>query len=98
NGQGLGLRWQNSRNSPARSLGRIMRLACTWPGARPAVGPVWPPWRIKARQRAGSGAGVVRVTSSWLMEAPYRWARLLECPERVGLVQLLVRMRGYKEF
>ena len=48
-GQGLGLRTQNSRKSYACSRGRMTRLACAYPGARPEVCPPRVPSRHAAR-------------------------------------------------
>src|SRR5579862_531163 len=48
-GHGFGLRWQNCRKSCAKACGRIARLACTKPGARPDVGPECALRRIASR-------------------------------------------------
>src|SRR5262249_59353977 len=48
-GHGFGLAWQKRRKSSAQSRGRIARLPCTKPGARPDVAPSKPPERLASR-------------------------------------------------
>src|ERR1700722_8027211 len=48
-GRGRGFACANRRKSCARSRGRTTRLACTFPGARPEVGPVNAPVRMRRR-------------------------------------------------
>ena len=49
----MALRWQKSMKSKAKLLGRIARLAWTYPGAIPAVGRTSSPSRISARSSLG---------------------------------------------
>lgn len=44
-GQGFGFLWQKSKKSNAYSFGKMQRLACAYPGARPEVCPLNSPDR-----------------------------------------------------
>src|SRR5882762_4236578 len=78
-GQGLGFAAQNEANSSAQSAGRITRLACRWPGARPVVTVVWRPARICSRK---SLAGLL---ADRVVGAPLAWSRF--CFDRIIVLQ-----------
>src|SRR5271165_4443624 len=50
-GQGFGLACAKRRKSCARAFGKMTKLACTFPAARPAVGALNSPARIRRRSR-----------------------------------------------
>src|SRR5262249_57522590 len=71
-GQGLGLTWQKRMKSAASACGKMARLPCTLPGARPAVGPRCVP-ALTARRAESPLPG-----SGW----SFRWGDALpiSCP------------------
>src|SRR6202795_4888001 len=77
-GHGRGLRWQKSRKSYACSFGNTARLACTKPGASPAVTVVSRPARMSARISFGWRASIgISGLPSPVLPSP----SLLEVPE-----------------
>src|SRR6516162_7931556 len=63
-GQGFGLAWAKRRKSWASACGRTTRLACTLPGAKPAVVPEKSPDRMRRRSR--TPAATPRPTDSFI--------------------------------